>query len=526
MANRNLSGFTHAIHTLFEVGTLGGQSDGQLLEQFAARKSEAAFATLVARHGPMVLSVCESLLGDAHDAEDAFQAAFLILAKKARSIRDPDLLGNWLYGVARRTAQKAKAQRARRRVREGREEAMCSIAIANGLAEIESVGREETAMLHEEVDRLPESLRAPIVLCYLEGLTHGEAALRLRWPIGTVRSRMARARGLLRARLTRRGLAYAAIVAAIESPRAVRAEVPQALAHTTTRSAIELATGTASGLVSTPAATLMKEVLQVMFMTQLKRIVATALAVLCIATGAGIIAMGALQLPPSGAQGAQAAQAADQRAMEGNRAGPTPQARELLALQERIRSVARTTSPAIVSFIGATGVIITPEGMILTQAHVTHPENARPGTKIKVILHDGTRRRGRIARGGPGIRPVASAVGEAGPLSLHPPRRSCPRAGRWRAEAGLSGAAGLPEGPAARGSFRPGAGHIGPPVPGRLPDQRRRFGRPVRRPGWSPGRHPQGVHADRSMSLSQRHCSLITSSCPAAICGGPARCRR
>ena len=204
----------------------------------------------------MVLSVCESLLGDAHDAEDAFQAAFLILAKKARSIRDPDLLGNWLYGVARRTAQKAKARRARWRVRAAREEAMCSIAVANGLAEIESVRREETAMLHEEVDRLPESLRAPIVLCYLEGLTHGEAACRLRWPIGTVRSRMARARGLLRARLTRRGLAYAAIVAAIESPRAVRAEVPQALAHATTRSAIELATGTASGLVSTPAATL------------------------------------------------------------------------------------------------------------------------------------------------------------------------------------------------------------------------------------------------------------------------------
>ena len=167
--------------------------------------------------------------------------------------------------------------------------------------------------------------------------------------------------------------------------------MPQALAHTTARSAIELATGTASGLVSTPVATLMKEVLKAMFMTQLKRIVAIALAVVCIAMGVGIIAMGALQPPPSGAQGARAAQAADQRAVEGNRAGPTPQTRELLALQERIRSVARTTSPAIVSFIGATGVIITREGVILTQAHVTHPENARPGTKIKVILHDGTR---------------------------------------------------------------------------------------------------------------------------------------
>jgi RNA polymerase sigma factor (sigma-70 family) len=389
VANLNSGGFTRAIHTLLEVGTLAGLSDGQLLELFAARRTEAAFAALVARHGAMVLSVCESLLGDAHDAEDAFQATFLVLAKRARSIRDPYLLGNWLHGVARRTAQKAEARRARRRVRAGREEAMYAIAVADGLAEIESVRREETAMLHEEVDRLPESLRAPIVLCYLEGLTHGEAAFRLRWPIGTVRSRMARGRGLLRARLTRRGLAYAAIAAAIESPRAVRAEVPQALAHTTARSAIELATGTASGLVSTPAATLMKVVLQAMFMTQLKRIVATALAVVCIATGAGIIAMGALP-PPSGAQGAQAAQAADQRAVEGNRAGPTIQTRELLALQERIRSSSRTAVSSIVSFIGATGVIISPEGLILSQAHVTHPAGARTGAKTEVRLHDDT----------------------------------------------------------------------------------------------------------------------------------------
>ncbi len=117
---------------------------------------------------------------------------------------------------------------------------MSSVAVVSGLAEVELVRREETAALHEEVDRLPQSLRAPIVLCYLEGLTHDEAARRLRWPIGTVRSRMARARDLLRSRLTRRGLAYAAIVAAIESPRAVMAGVPHALAHTTARSAVGL----------------------------------------------------------------------------------------------------------------------------------------------------------------------------------------------------------------------------------------------------------------------------------------------
>ena len=295
--------FNQAIHTLFEVGSVGGMNDGQLLEQFAARNTEAAFAALVARHGPMVLSVCVGLLGDAHDAEDAFQAAFLILARKARSIRDPDLLGNWLYGVARRTAQKAKARRACWRRRAGAEGAMSSVAVVNGLAELEPVRREETAALHEEVDRLPQSLRAPIVLCYLEGLTHDEAARRLRWPVGTVRSRMARARDLLRARLIRRGLAYTAIAATIESPRAVMAEVPHALAHTTTRSAVGLATGTVSGLVSTPVATLMEEVLKAMFMTQLKRIVATALAVAGIAAGAGLIAVGALQPQPSRTHG-------------------------------------------------------------------------------------------------------------------------------------------------------------------------------------------------------------------------------
>jgi RNA polymerase sigma factor (sigma-70 family) len=326
MESGKSSVLTQAIHTLFEVGTVGGMTDGQLLEQFAARKTEAAFVALVARHGPMVLSVCVGLLGDAHDAEDAFQATFLILAKKSSSIRDPNLLGNWLYGVARRTAQKAKARRARWRGRAGAEGAMSSVAVVNGLAELEPVHREETAALHEEVDRLPQSLRAPIVLCYLEGLTHDEAARRLRWPIGTVRSRMARARGLLRARLIRRGLAYVAIAAAIESPRAVMAEVPHALANATARSAIALATGTVSGLVSTPVGTLMEEVLKSMFITQLKRIVAAAVAAAWIATGAAFIAVGALQPQPSSAHGrGKAAQAADQQPVEGNRAGQTTQ---------------------------------------------------------------------------------------------------------------------------------------------------------------------------------------------------------
>ncbi len=242
MAIGGMSVCPQAVRILFELGTVAGSSDGQLLEQFATRRDEigeAAFAALMARHGPMVLSVCRGLLGDVHDAEEAFQATFLILAMKSRSIRDPELLGNWLFGVARRTAQKAKARRARWRGRVESEGTMSSIAVVSGIAELKSVQREETVALHQEVERLPQNLRTPIVLCYLEGLTHDEAARRLRWPTGTMQP-MARVQVLLRSRLTRRGVAFIALAAALEAPRAVTAEVPHSLAHMTARAATQL----------------------------------------------------------------------------------------------------------------------------------------------------------------------------------------------------------------------------------------------------------------------------------------------
>ncbi len=316
--------FAQTIRTLFEVGTVGGLTDGQLLEQFSSRQDEAgeaAFAALVARHGPMVLCVCRGLLGNAHDADDAFQATFLVLAKRARSIRDPELLGNWLYGVARKTAQKSKARRARWKKRAEREASMSSVAVDNGRAELEPIKGEESAALHEEVDRLPERLRVPIVLCYLEGLTHAEAARRLRWPIGTVRSRMARARGLLRTRLARRGLAYGALVAAIESPRAVLADVPRALAERTVRSALGWAAGSAPGIVSGPVASLASEVLEAVSMGGLKRTAAALLAAGCLAAGAGMIAVSASQdQPPRKGSTAKAAPGAPQQEPERDRA--------------------------------------------------------------------------------------------------------------------------------------------------------------------------------------------------------------
>src|SRR5262249_33878057 len=149
---------------------------------------ELAFAELVERHGPMVLRVCRGVLVDRHDAQDAFQATFLVLACRARSIRGRDSLGPWLHGVAHRVASKARVQAAQRRARELR------AAESKRTSEPESGPRDLWPVLSEELARLPEKYRAPVVLCYLENLTHDEAAERLRWPVGTVRGRLARAR--------------------------------------------------------------------------------------------------------------------------------------------------------------------------------------------------------------------------------------------------------------------------------------------------------------------------------------------
>ena len=156
--------------------------------------AEAAFAALVARHGPMVLGVCRCALPDPNDVEDAFQATFLVLVRRARSVRVGDSLGRWLYGVARRVAAKAQARSERARIRSlplGRE----PVASEPPADRIELL-----AALDEEVSRLPEKYLAPVVLCDLEGLTHAQAAARLRWPVGTVSGRLSRARDLLKNR--------------------------------------------------------------------------------------------------------------------------------------------------------------------------------------------------------------------------------------------------------------------------------------------------------------------------------------
>jgi RNA polymerase sigma factor (sigma-70 family) len=214
-------------------------SDEQLLEWFVRRREEAAFSALVRRHGPMVLGVCRRVLRHSHDAEDAFQATFLVLAEKAHRLRRPELLANWLYGVAYRTALHARQRAARRSERERETAAMFP---PTSDPEIES--RELRRILDEELHRLPEKYRAPLVLCYLEGKTNEEAARLLGWPAGSMSHRLARGRELLRERLhARLGVLPILLPPSLLVGSLQPAAVPQWLAEMTVQAAATLAGG-------------------------------------------------------------------------------------------------------------------------------------------------------------------------------------------------------------------------------------------------------------------------------------------
>ncbi len=258
-----------------------GEGDAQLLRQFVAHRDEAAFAALVGRYGSMVWSTCTRLLPVAADAEDAFQATFLVLVKKAGSIRRPELLGPWLHGVAVRTAAKLRVAAARRRrMEEG-------AAVMRPTTEpTPDVWHDLRPVLDEEVNNLPEKFRAPFILCHLEGVTNEEAARRLGCPKGTVLSRLARARERLRKQLARRGIILSAgLLASALAAGTASATVPPALAETTVRLGLAWAAGTAP-VASSPTISLAEGVLRSMFLTRIK-LVAAVLLMLCLA-GSGV----------------------------------------------------------------------------------------------------------------------------------------------------------------------------------------------------------------------------------------------
>jgi RNA polymerase sigma factor (sigma-70 family) len=246
---------------------MAGAPNEELLEQFVAQRDEAAFAALLRRHGPMVWGVCQRLLAHRQDAEDAFQATFLILARKAAAIGRRKLLANWLFGVARRAALNMRALRARRAHHEPSGGELPDVQ-----ATVETPWDDIRAVLDEELARLPAKYRLPLLLCGLEGMTHAEAGKYLGWPTGTVAGRLSRGRELLRARLLRRGVtAPAAVLTAVLAPDAVLAAVPTQLVATSVHSAAALvkAGQSAAAVVSPTAAVLMRGVLLKIFLSRL-----------------------------------------------------------------------------------------------------------------------------------------------------------------------------------------------------------------------------------------------------------------
>jgi RNA polymerase sigma factor (sigma-70 family) len=247
----------------------GSLSDGQLLGRFVAGRDEAAFAALVRRHGPMVLGVCRRVLRDGHDAEDAFQATFLVLARKAGALGKREAVGSYLYTVAFRAALEARAALSRRRARERQVDQMPHREVAP------AEPQDWRPLLDEELNALPEKYRAAVVLCDLEGRPRKEAARLLGLPEGTLSSRLAAARRALAGRLARRGVALSGGALAGALAGGASAQVPAALVWGTARAAALVAAGQLAA-VSTPAAGLTREVLKAMFLAKLKVVAATA----------------------------------------------------------------------------------------------------------------------------------------------------------------------------------------------------------------------------------------------------------
>ena len=284
MATAPVDSVIRLLRRVARAGEKSGQTDGDLVESFLERKDEAAFEALVRRHGPMVLGVCRRVVRDYHDAEDAFQATFLILVRKATTIRPAGMVANWLHGVAYRTAMKARAMTAKRRTREQQ---------ASPMPERESAPHDSWSELRPLLDRelngLPESYRLAILLCDLEGKTIKEASLLLALPQGTLAGRLTRGRKLLAKRLASRGVTLSAgSLAAVMSQNVTSAGLPAALLDSTVHAAASLAAGRAIAAGSVPdrVAFLMGEVGKSMMLSKFKTFVMTLL-VAAIVFGSG-----------------------------------------------------------------------------------------------------------------------------------------------------------------------------------------------------------------------------------------------
>jgi RNA polymerase sigma factor (sigma-70 family) len=335
-------GVGRQLETLWTSGTLTGLSDAQLLRRFTQRQDAAgrlALGELVERHGPMVLGVCRQILRDAHQADDAFQATFLILVRKADSIRLGESLTPWLYSVACRTARRARAVAARERP--ATEEEIHSLAAAAD----EAYTLDLRPLLHEEVSRLPEKYWDPIVLCHIEGRTHEEAARLLSWPVGTLSGRLSRARKLLRSRLERRGVTVpAALFSTAWLLHGSSAEAVPLFESTLVAASRSAAAALASATAPASVVSLTHGVLRTMFLRKLS-IAAFAVLVLGAVSGGAVVWANLSSTPARGPVPAGAPAASSTRTPEASPT-PAPNDRKSIAPQAQPRDSADSRSVA------------------------------------------------------------------------------------------------------------------------------------------------------------------------------------
>ncbi len=342
------------IRQLAAATTLPEMADWELLESFILSRDEAAFAALVRRHGPMVRRLCLRVLHHEQDAEDAFQATFLVLSRKADALRPRESLAGWLHCVAYRTAQKARISAARRRKHESAAAVIKPRPAADPLARISVLEAQE--LLDQELVRLPDKFRVPLVLCYLEGLTRDEAAHRLGWQIGLLKSRLEQARERLEVRLVARGLGLAgALVAGLFREGNASAAVPHLLLDNTVKAATAIAgSSAAASLVPLRVAALTEGVVKAMFMTKLKMSMLGLLVLSALSLGVGLYTQRVLAGNPE----SDAAPALERGRGDAIRLPPEM----LTKLGIQVAEVkARTAQPRVIQMFGSTA--IDPEGI-------------------------------------------------------------------------------------------------------------------------------------------------------------------
>ena len=337
MATASLSKVLSHLRGILARPDTEGQTDGELLDRFLSRREESAFEGLLRRHGPMVLGVCRRILGNSHDAEDAFQATFLVLVRRGESIRPRSRVGKWLYGVAYRTALEARRAAARRRLKEAR--------AMPRTEPHENVWTELRPLLDRELSRLPDKYRMPLVLCDLEGATRKEAAHHLGWAEGTLSSRLSRGRDLLARRLKRHGLTLiGATMAGLLAEGAATASVPAPLVGSTIKARLLLAAGrTAEASVAAAnAVALTERMVYLMRIVKLKCMAAVALGVSLVA---GVLYHGLAGQTPA-EQTAKAVTAKEDRLVAAEKAAPADEEKKAVSVKEMPPVVVRTVPQA------------------------------------------------------------------------------------------------------------------------------------------------------------------------------------